>query len=241
MRTKIAATWIVAHERGKHVLIRDGEVVFEGNTHPACRQGLRRPASTGPSMPRASWWRLASSTRTCIPGTAPRTGSSPTPAGPMYYGQPFLEISVPKEGKVVKGDPRYLKHGDAGSDAAFELNAAVHGRGAAAQRRDDIRRVRQPAERAGRTAGGGDAARQPAPTWRPATTADAGSATTQGRLERVRNDALGLEGLAARAALDREATTGRPAGRVRGILVPREVETCEPRRAADARCAPPTS
>src|SRR5439155_1193710 len=43
---------------------------------------------------------------------------------PMYYGQPFLEISVPKEGKVVKGDPRYLKHGDAGSAAAFELNAA---------------------------------------------------------------------------------------------------------------------
>ena len=31
MRTKIAATWIVAHERGKHALIRDGEVVFEGN------------------------------------------------------------------------------------------------------------------------------------------------------------------------------------------------------------------
>src|SRR5213079_197449 len=43
---------------------------------------------------------------------------------PMYYGQPFLEISVPKEGKVVKGDPRYLKHGDTGSAAAFELNAA---------------------------------------------------------------------------------------------------------------------
>src|SRR2546423_8575871 len=31
MRTKIAATWIVAHERGKHALMRDGEVVFEGN------------------------------------------------------------------------------------------------------------------------------------------------------------------------------------------------------------------
>ena len=41
----------------------------------------------------------------------------------MYYGQPFLEISVPKEGAVVKGDPRYLKHGDAGSEAAFALNA----------------------------------------------------------------------------------------------------------------------
>ena len=34
---------------------------------------------------------------------------------PMYYGQPFLEISVPKEGKPVSGDPRYLKHGDAGA------------------------------------------------------------------------------------------------------------------------------
>ena len=31
MRTKIAASWIVAHDQGKHALIRDGEVVFEGN------------------------------------------------------------------------------------------------------------------------------------------------------------------------------------------------------------------
>ena len=31
MRTKIAATWIVAHERGTHALLRDGELVFEGN------------------------------------------------------------------------------------------------------------------------------------------------------------------------------------------------------------------
>ena len=65
----------------------------------------------------------------------------------MYYGQPFLEISVPKEGKVVKGDPRYLKHGDAGSQAAFGLNATFTVAELAAQWRDDLRRVRQPAAR----------------------------------------------------------------------------------------------
>ena len=42
----------------------------------------------------------------------------------MYYGQPFLEISVPKEGKKVVGDVRYHKHGEAGADAALDLNSA---------------------------------------------------------------------------------------------------------------------
>ena len=32
MRTKIEATWIVGHDRGQHRLIRDGAVVYEGNT-----------------------------------------------------------------------------------------------------------------------------------------------------------------------------------------------------------------
>src|SRR5215472_7752080 len=31
MRTKIEASWIVGHESGRHTLIRDGTVVFEGN------------------------------------------------------------------------------------------------------------------------------------------------------------------------------------------------------------------
>ena len=39
---------------------------------------------------------------------------------PMYYGRPFLEISVPKEGRIVKGDLRYLKHGDAGRIDIFK-------------------------------------------------------------------------------------------------------------------------
>ena len=33
------------------------------------------------------------------------------------------EISVPKEGRTVSGDPRYLKPGDASLNAALDLNA----------------------------------------------------------------------------------------------------------------------
>jgi len=123
MRTKIAATWIVPHQSGKHALIREGEVVFEdakilyvgkkfdghvdkiidatGKT--SCAGLIDTHVHSGH---RASHRLISDTGRT------------------MYYGQPFLEISVPKEGKIVKGDPRYLRHGDAGSAAAFELNAA---------------------------------------------------------------------------------------------------------------------
>ena len=31
MRTKITAGWLIGHEHGAHTLIRDGEIVFEGN------------------------------------------------------------------------------------------------------------------------------------------------------------------------------------------------------------------
>ena len=50
----------------------------------------------------------------------------------------------------------------------------------------------------------------------------------KGRLKRVRNDELGLDGLAT-ALHGSNDTTARREGRVRGILVPREVETVERR------------
>ena len=123
MRTKIEATWIVGHERGHHTLIRDGEVVFEGNKILHVGKGFEGKVDKV----------IDAKGKLLSPGfidTHVHSGHRAshrliTDTGrPMYYGQPFLEISVPKEGKVVKGDPRYLKHGDAGSAAAFELNAA---------------------------------------------------------------------------------------------------------------------
>jgi cytosine/adenosine deaminase-related metal-dependent hydrolase len=141
----------------------------------------------------------------------------------MYYGQPFLDISVPKEGKVVKGDPRYLKHGDAGLQAAFQLNATFtvaellrngvttfveYGSQSSVQdallaevTRLGTRAYLAPGYDCGRWVG-----------------------DEMGRLKRVRNDAMGLDGL--KTALDWIARNdGAAGGRVRGILVPREVET----------------
>src|SRR6202521_2283579 len=123
MRTKIAATWIVAHERGKHALVRDGEVVFEGNRVLHVGKGFEGRVDNT----------IDATGKLVAPGfidTHVHSGHRAshrliTDTGrPMYFGQPFLEISVPKAGKIVKGDPRYLKHGDAGTAAAFELNAA---------------------------------------------------------------------------------------------------------------------
>jgi cytosine/adenosine deaminase-related metal-dependent hydrolase len=161
---------------------------------------------------------------------------------PMYYGQPFLEISVPRKGAVVKGDPRYLKHGDTGSEAAFQLNALFtvvelirngvttfieYGSQLKVQdalctevSRLGSRAYLSPGYDCGRWVG-----------------------DAEGRLERVRNDQLGLDGLEV-ALKWIEQHDGAAGGRIRGILVPREVETSSLEllkrtvRAADERKLP---
>src|SRR5262249_14440024 len=104
MRTKIEATWIVGHERGHHALIRDGELVFEGN----------KILHVGKAFDGKVDKVIDAKGKLVSPGfidTHVHSGHRAshrliTDTGrPMYYGQPFLEISVPKEGKVVKGDP----------------------------------------------------------------------------------------------------------------------------------------
>ena len=122
MRTSIKASWIVGHEAGHHRLIRDGVVVYEGNRIIHVGKTFDGPVDST----------IDATDKLVAPGfidTHVHTGHRAThrlitdTGRPMYFGQPFLEISVPREGAVVKGDPRYLKHGDAGSEAAFALNA----------------------------------------------------------------------------------------------------------------------
>src|SRR5262249_35459774 len=113
MRTKIEATWIVGHERGHHTLIRDGELVFEGNKVLHVGKGFDGKVDKV----------IDAKDKLVSPGfidTHVHSGHRAshrliTDTGrPMYYGQPFLEISVPKEGKVGKGDRRPHNRGDAG-------------------------------------------------------------------------------------------------------------------------------
>ncbi|MBI2225421.1 MAG: amidohydrolase family protein [Betaproteobacteria bacterium] len=222
MRTKIEATWIVGHESGQHRLIRDGVVVYEGNTILHVGKAFEGHVDQT----------IAAKGKLVAPGfidTHVHSGHRAshrliTDTGrPMYYGQPFLEISVPKEGKIVKGDPRYLKHGDAGSEAAFQLNATftvaellrngvttfieygsqerVQDALLAEVTRLGTRAYLAPGYDCGRWVG-----------------------DEHGRLKRIRNDPMGLDGI--KTALEWIAKhDGEAGGRVRGILVPREVET----------------
>ncbi len=222
MRTKITAGWLVGHEQGAHTLIRDGEIVFEGN----------RIIHVGKSFGGQVDKTIDAAGKLVAPGfidTHVHSGHRAshrliTDTGrPMYYGQPFLEISVPKEGAVVKGDPRYLKHGDTGSEAAFQLNALFTAAelirngvttfieyGSQLKVQDALlTEVSRLGSRA-YLAPGYDCGR-----W-------VGDA--QGRLERVRNDQLGLDGLEV-ALKWIELHDGAAGGRIRGILMPREVET----------------
>lgn len=142
---------------------------------------------------------------------------------PLYFGQPFLEISVPKEGRTVAGDPRYLRPDDRSVGAALELNAAFtvaellrngvttfveFGSSLAVQRallaqleRFGTRAYLGPGYDCGRWVG-----------------------DEEGRLKRVFDADAGLRGLEDAIAFIREID-GACDGRARGILVPREVET----------------
>ncbi|MGA7489275.1 MAG: chlorohydrolase family protein [Xanthobacteraceae bacterium] len=241
MRTLIRASWIVGHEAGRHRLMKDGVVVYEGN----------KIIHVGKTFDGHTDATIDATDKLVAPGfidTHVHSGHRAshrliTDTGrPMYYGQPFLEISVPKEGKVVKGDPRYLKHGDAGSQAAFELNATftvaellrngvttfiefgsqerVQDALLAEVTRLGTRAYLAPGYDCGRWVG-----------------------DEKGRLKRVHNDELGLSGLAT-ALKWIERHDGAAEGRVRGILVPREVETSSAellrrtREEADARKLP---
>jgi cytosine/adenosine deaminase-related metal-dependent hydrolase len=222
MRTKLAATWIVAHEKGSHALIRDGEVVFEGNRILYVGKGFdgrvdKTIDATGKLVAPGFIDTHVHSGHRASHRLITDTGR------PMYYGQPFLEISVPKEGKVVKGDPRYLKHGDAGSAAAFELNAAFT---VAELLRNGVTAfVEYGSQLSVQDALLAEVTRLGARAYlAPGYDCGRWVADAEGRLKRVRNDALGREGFAtARAWIERN--DGAAGGRVRGILVPREVET----------------
>jgi cytosine/adenosine deaminase-related metal-dependent hydrolase len=222
MRTKIKASWIVGHEKGEHRLIRDGVVVYEGNK--IIHVGNAFEAHVDRTIDAKGKLVAPGFIDTHVHSGHRASHRLITDTGrPMYFGQPFLEISVPKEGKVVKGDPRYLKHGDAGLEAAFQLNATftvaellrngvttfieygsqlrVQDALLAEVTRLGTRAYLAPGYDCGRWVG-----------------------DEKGRLKRVRNDPIGLDGL--KTALDWIAKNdGAAGGRVRGILVPREVET----------------
>jgi 5-methylthioadenosine/S-adenosylhomocysteine deaminase len=222
LRTRISATWIVGHEKGEHRLLRDGDVVYEDG----------RIVFVGKGFPGEVDSTIDASGKLVAPGfidTHVHSGHRAshrliTDTGrPMYYGQPFLEISVPKEGKIVKGDPRYLKHGDRGSEAAFQLNALFT---VAELIRNGVTTfIEYGSQLSVQDALLSEVARLGARAYlAPGYDCGRWVGDAQGRLRRVRNDQLGLDGLAVALKWIAEHD-GSAEGRIKGILVPREVET----------------
>src|SRR5262249_28755436 len=108
MRTLIRGGWVVGFEGGTHVLFRDGVLVYEGP----------RIVHVGPRFDGNVDHTIDARGKLISPGfidTHVHSGHRAshrliTDTGrPDYFGQPFLDISVPREGTRVGGDPRYAR------------------------------------------------------------------------------------------------------------------------------------
>jgi 5-methylthioadenosine/S-adenosylhomocysteine deaminase len=223
MRTLIRGGWVVGFAGRGHTLVPDGVVVYEDDrlVHVGRRFDGRVDAE------------IDARGRLVCPGfidTHVHSGHRAshrliTDTGrPDFFGQPFLEISVPREGTRVGGDPRYARPTDADAEAGNRLLATFT---VAEMLRNGITtfmefgsqlRVQEAllveVERLGLRAylgAGYDSGR-----W-------VGDA--RGRLKRVIDEAAGRKELDGALAFIRRVD-GRVGGRVRGLLAPREVETC---------------
>lgn len=111
MRTLIRGGWVVGFACGTHALWRDGVLVFEDE----------RVLPVGARLEGRTDREIDARGKLVAPGFIDTHVHSPHRAShrlitdtgrPDYYGQPFLDISVPGRGTRVGGDPRYLRPDD---------------------------------------------------------------------------------------------------------------------------------
>src|SRR5271156_1000047 len=126
MRTAISASWIVSHQAGRHALIRDGIVVYEGNKIIHVGKNFDGPVDKT----------IDAAGKLVAPGFIDTHVHSGHRASHRlisdigrgdYSGQPFLEISVAREGARVGGDPRYVRPDDHSAAEELRLNARFTG------------------------------------------------------------------------------------------------------------------
>ena len=223
MRTRISCGWLVGHADGHHTLWRNAELVFEGNTVlfvGACFDGaVDREIDARDKLVAPGFI----DTHVHSGHRASHRLISDIGRGD-YFGQPFLEISVAREGTRVGGDPRYVRPDDNAASEELRLNAQFT---VAELLRNGITtfvefgsqlRVQQallesvgelgiraylgPGFDSGRWVGGDG-----------------------GKLVRVIDEAAGEREFALALEFI-ERHQGDHGDRVRGILVPREIETC---------------
>jgi 5-methylthioadenosine/S-adenosylhomocysteine deaminase len=122
MRTRITCGWLVAHAGGHHTLWRNAELVYDGNT----------VLFIGERFEGAVDREIDARDKLVAPGFIDTHVHSGHRASHRlisdigrgdYFGQPFLEISVAREGTRVGGDPRYVRPDDNSAAEDLALNA----------------------------------------------------------------------------------------------------------------------
>src|SRR5271170_8219115 len=122
MRTRISCGWLVAHADGHHTLWRNAELVYEGNTVLFVGERFEGPVDH----------EIDARDKLVAPGFIDTHVHSGHRASHRlisdigrgdYFGQPFLEISVAREGTRVGGDPRYVRPDDNAAAEDLALNA----------------------------------------------------------------------------------------------------------------------
>jgi len=223
VRTRITGGWVVGFEGGTHTLWRDGVVVIEDD----------RVLHVGPPFDGRVDREIDARGKLVSPGFIDCHVHSGHRAShrlitdtgrPDYYGQPFLDISVPREGTRVGGDPRYLRpdapDAEAGTRLHAEFTIAELLRGGTTSFMEFGSQLRvQEALLA-------EVERRGLRAWLgPGFDSGRWVGDTRGRLTRVVDEAAGSKEFEAACAFIRRVH-GTCDGRVSGLLVPREVETC---------------
>ena len=123
MKTQINGGWIVGFENGRHVLLKDAAVVYEGNRIVYVGKEYNGPVDKV----------IDASDKLVSPGfidTHVHSGHralhkliSDT-GRPDLYGQPYMEVTIPREGCRIEGYPNYLSREDALKDPGLALHAA---------------------------------------------------------------------------------------------------------------------
>jgi cytosine/adenosine deaminase-related metal-dependent hydrolase len=220
-RTLIQGGWVVGFEGGDHTLVRDGVVVIEAD----------RVVHVGSTYDGQVDSKIDAAGKLVSPGFIDTHIHAGHKANQRlisdlgrreFYGQPFMEFTVPRLGTRVGGDPRYMTAGSAaaaqqlladytvaelllnGVTTFVEMGSPV-----------DVQRViAATVDRLGGRAYVG-----------PGFDSGRWAGDDRGRPVRQRNEAAGRAAFEAACAYIREVESV-PDSRVRAVLAPREVETC---------------
>ena len=223
MKTLVRGGWVVGYANDGHTLVPDGVVVYEDDR--IIHVGRRFEGRADTEIDASGMLVCPGFVDTHVHSGHRASHRLITDTGrPDYFGQPILEITVPREGTRVGGDPRYARPTDADAETGNRLLATFtiaemlrNGITTFMEFGSQLRVQEALLVEVGRLGirgylgAGYDSGR-----W---------VGDTKGRLKRVVDEAAGEKEFEGALAFIRRVD-GTVQGRVRGLLAPREVETC---------------